>query len=64
MEVVTYLNVELQHFSAWFRVVRVCQRQLGFLVDYSIRVHCNEKNENKLRKTKQKSGKGTESLSV
>jgi len=28
---VTYLNVELQHFSAWFRVARVCQRQLGFL---------------------------------
>jgi len=29
---VTYFNVELQHFFAWFRVARVCQRQLGFLV--------------------------------
>jgi len=29
---VTCFNVELQRFLAWFRVARVCQRQLGILV--------------------------------
>ena len=28
----TCFHVELEQFSAWFRVARVCQRQLGFLV--------------------------------
>jgi len=28
----TCFHVELEQFSAWFRAVRVCQRQLGFLV--------------------------------
>jgi len=28
----TYLNFQLEEFLAWFRIVRVCQRQLGILV--------------------------------
>jgi len=28
----TCFHVELEQFSAWFRVARVCQRQLSFLL--------------------------------
>jgi len=28
----TCYNIELEEFLAWFRVARVCQRQLGILV--------------------------------
>jgi len=32
----TCFHVELEQFSACFRVARVCQRQLGFLVLFSL----------------------------
>jgi len=34
----TCFKFELEQFLAWFRVARVCQRQLGILV--TIHCHC------------------------